>query len=167
MSVDFSQLIEFRDRFKRMESEFETFLKKFLIKQALDVLAKTKEETPTDTGLLKNSWTIGDQTLAIGSRKLKSGKHKGETRYFQVDSAFAQGASLDSVVRQGDMLVITISNNVEYAKYVEYGHMTRGRSKWVNGKFMCSLAIIDVKRKIPARFEREFSAWFAEKMREN
>ncbi|MGP1488357.1 MAG: HK97 gp10 family phage protein [Peptoanaerobacter stomatis] len=163
MSVDFSQLVEFRDRFERLSNEFETFLKQFLIKQALDVLAKTKSNTPTDTGLLKNSWTIGDQTLAIGSRTNRS----GETEYFQVDSAFAQGASLDSVVRQGDMLVITISNNVEYAKYVEYGHMTRGRSKWVNGKFMCSLAIIDVKRKIPARFEREFSAWFAEKMREN
>lgn len=163
MSVDFSQLVEFRDRFERLSNEFETFLKKFLIKQALDVLAKTKSNTPTDTGLLQNSWTIGDQTLAIGSRTNRS----GETEYFQVDSAFAQGASLDSVVRQGDMLVITISNNVEYAKYVEYGHMTRGRSKWVNGKFMCSLAIIDVKRKIPARFEREFSAWFAEKMREN
>lgn len=163
MSVDISELINFRDRFKRMESEFETFLKKFLIKQALDVLAKTKSNTPTDTGLLKNSWTIGDQSVAIGSRTNRS----GETEYFQVDSAFAQGASLDSVVRQGDMLVITISNAVEYAKYVEYGHMTRGRSKWVDGKFMCSLALIDVKRKIPARFEREFSAWFVEKMREN
>ena len=125
MSVDYSEFIEFRDKFERLSNEFENFLKQFLIKQALDVLAKTKKESPTDTGLLRNSWTIGE------------------------------------VVRDGDTLKVTISNPVEYAKYVEYGHMDRSHQKWINGQFMCSLSIIDVKKKMPKRFQKEFEAWFA------
>ena len=125
MSVDYSKFIEFRDKFERLSNEFENFLKQFLIKQALDVLAKTKKESPTDTGLLRNSWTIGE------------------------------------VVRDGDTLKVTISNPVEYAKYVEYGHMDRSHQKWINGKFMCSLSIIEVKKKMPQRFKKEFETWFA------
>lgn len=125
MSVDYSQFIAFRDKFERLSNEFETFLKQFLIKQALDVLAKTKRNSPVDTGLLRNSWTIGE------------------------------------VVRDGDTLKVTISNAVEYAKYVEYGHMDRSHQKWINGQFMCSLSIIDVKKKMPQRFQREFETWFA------
>ena len=125
MSVDYSQFIAFRDKFERLSNEFETFLKQFLIKQALDVLAKTKKNSPVDTGLLRNSWTIGE------------------------------------VVRDGDVLKVTISNPVEYAKYIEYGHMDRSHQKWINGKFMCSLSIIDVKKKMPKRFEKEFESWFA------
>ena len=125
MSVDYSKFIEFRDKFERLSNEFENFLKQFLIKQALDVLAKTKKESPKDTGLLRNSWTIGE------------------------------------VVRDGDTLKVTISNPVEYAKYVEYGHMDRSHQKWINGKFMCSLSIIEVKKKMPQRFKKEFETWFA------
>ena len=159
MSVEFSQIIEFRNKLKKISDEFDMFLKKFLIKQALDVLAKTKKESPTDTGLLKNSWTIGNQGAAIRSRVLKSGKNKGKIQYSSVDSAFENNASIDNVQRDGDTLKVTISNNVEYAKYVEFGHMDRGHKKWVEGKFMCSLAIIDVKKKMPKRFQREFDMW--------
>ena len=125
MSVDYSEFIAFRDKFERLSNEFENFLKQFLIKQALDVLAKTKRNSPVDTGLLRNSWTISE------------------------------------VVRDGDVLKVTISNPVEYAKYVEYGHMDRSHQKWINGKFMCSLSIIEVKKKMPKRFQKEFEAWFA------
>ena len=161
MSVDYSEFIKFRDKFERLSNEFETFLKQFLIKQALDVLAKTKKESPTDTGLLKNSWTISNQGVAIRSKTLKSGKNKGKIRYYSVESAFVNNTSIDNVERDGDVLKVTISNPVEYAKYIEYGHMDRSHQKWINGKFMCSLSIIDVKKKIPKRFQREFEAWFA------
>ena len=157
MSVDYSEFIAFRDKFERLSNEFEIFLKKFLIKQALDVLAKTKKKHPTITGLMKNSWTIGNQGVALRKKVLKNGKIK----YSSVDTAFVDNASLANVERDGDVLKITISNAVEYAKYVEYGHIDRGHKKWVEGWFMCSLAIIDVKKKIPKRFQREFEAWFA------
>lgn len=171
MSVDMHELIAFRDKMDKMTKDFDKFLKKFLIRQALDVLAKTKMNTPTDTALLKNSWTIGNQTNTIGSRVLQD----GSIQYFEVD---VSKATLDSVTRVGDDLVITISNVVPYASYVEYGHSQQvGRyvpklgkrlvSPWVDGKFMCTLALLDVKAKIPKRFESSFMRWWIKGMKNN
>ena len=161
MSIEMSELIAFRDKFERTTREFDTFLRKFLIRQALDVLRKTKQNTPTQTGLLKNSWTIGNQVIALKSETLDD----GSVRYFQTRTSETHGATLDSVVRNGDELIITISNVVEYAGYVEYGHMSRGNKRWVDGKFMCTLSMLDVKRKIPKRFENEFMRWFINQMK--
>lgn len=172
MSIEMSELIAFRDKFERTTREFDAFLRKFLIRQALDVLRKTKQNTPTDTGLLKNSWTIGNQVIALKSETLDD----GSVRYFQTRTSETHGATLDSVVRNGDELIITISNVVEYAGYVEYGHSQKiGRfvpkigkrlvKPWVDGKFMCTLSMLDVKRKIPKRFENEFMRWFINQMK--
>lgn len=130
MSFDYSEFIAFRDKFEKMTDEFDTFLKKFLVRQALEVLRKTKgSKHPVITGLLINSWTLSD------------------------------------VVRNGDNLSITISNNAEYASYVEYGHMDRGGKKWVDGQFLCTIPLKDIQGKIPQRFESAFETWFNNMMR--
>lgn len=121
--LNFSGMQEIQQQMRRMESEFDQFIRQFLLKQALDALARTKDNTPVDTGLLRASWTIGE------------------------------------VQRAGNDLVITISNPTEYASFVEYGHMTRDRKRWIEGKFMCTLAIDEVAKLIPQRFAAEFAAW--------
>lgn len=121
--LDFGSMSQLQQQMQRLESDFDQFLRQFLLKQALDALAKTKDNTPVDTGLLRASWTISE------------------------------------VQRVGNGLVITISNPTEYASFVEYGHMTRDRKRWVEGKFMCTLAIDEVSKLIPQRFNREFAAW--------
>lgn len=130
MSVDYSQLVEFRDKFQIATNEFESFLKKFLLRQALDVLRKTKGDNhPIITSRLINGWTLSD------------------------------------VVKQADKLVVTISNSVEYASFVEYGHMSRGDKKWVDGQFLCTVPLIEINKKMPQRFASSFNIWLAEKMR--
>ena len=121
--LDFSGMSQLQQQMRRLESDFDQFLRQFLLKQALDALARTKDNTPVDTGLLRASWTISE------------------------------------VQRVGNGLVITISNPTEYASFVEYGHMTRDRKRWIEGKFMCTLAIDEVSKLIPQRFNREFAAW--------
>lgn len=121
--LDFDDILKLQQQMQRMESEFDQFLRQFLLKQALDALARTKANTPVDTGLLRDSWTIGE------------------------------------VQRVGNGLVVTISNPTEYASFVEYGHMTRDRKRWIEGKFMCTLAIDEVSKLMPQRFNAEFTAW--------
>ena len=121
--LNFSGMQEIQQQMRRMESEFDQFIRQFLLKQALDALARTKDNTPVDTGLLRASWTIGE------------------------------------VQRVGNSLVVAISNPTEYASFVEYGHMTRDRKRWIEGKFMCTLAIDEVAKLIPQRFAAEFAAW--------
>lgn len=67
--------------------------------------------------------------------------------------------TLGDVKRVGDNLVISIINPTEYASYVEYGHMNRSRTKWVDGQFICTRAINNIMRLVPQRFNAEFSAW--------
>ena len=122
-SLDFGGMSQLQQQMQRLESDFDQFLRQFLLKQALDALARTKDNTPVDTGLLRASWTIGE------------------------------------VQRVGNSLVVAISNPTEYASFVEYGHMTRDRKRWIEGKFMCTLAIDEVAKLITQRFAAEFAAW--------
>lgn len=121
--LDYGDTLKLQQQIRRMESEFDRFIKQFLLRQALDALAKTKDNTPVDTGLLRASWTISE------------------------------------LQRAGNDLVITISNPTEYASFVEYGHMTRDRRRWIEGRFMCTLAIDEVSKLIPQRFAAEFAVW--------
>ncbi len=121
--LDFGGMSQLQQQMRRLESDFDQFLRQFLLRQALDALARTKDNTPVDTGLLRATWTISE------------------------------------LQRAGSDLVITISNPTEYASFVEYGHMTRDRKRWIEGKFMCTLAIDEVAKLIPQRFAAEFAAW--------
>lgn len=123
MTVDFSDLKEFKKQLERVEKEFNSFLYGFLLEQALRALAKTKKNHPVITGLMRASWQISD------------------------------------VKRSGNNLEVWICNYVNYSGYVEYGHMTAKRDKWVEGRFMCTIAIAEVEREMQARWDRQFGAW--------
>lgn len=125
MGFDYSGFIELRDELVRIEKGFDFFINDFLLKQALNALAKTKNNTPVDTGWLRENWFVG------------------------------------ATKRNGDSIEIVIYNNVEYASFVEYGHLTRDRQGWVNGMFMCTIAIKEVNDLIPSRWDREFKLWLS------
>ena len=46
-----------------------------------------------------------------------------------------------------------LSNNVHYAPHVEYGHRTRGRKSFVNGRYMLTKSVKEIESDI----EKEFS----------
>jgi len=58
--ADFSELEKFFKNWQDAYSDFEDFLKKFLLEQGLRVIAKTKPRTPVDTGALRNMWMVGE-----------------------------------------------------------------------------------------------------------
>lgn len=153
--MDYSGFLQLKRQIETMAAGFDGFIRGFLLKQGLDALAKTKKNTPVDTGMLRNSWELGDSVTV-----LKASKSKGKTIWKKAsDAPFSQNASLAGVVRKGDTLEITIYNPAEYASFVEYGHLTANRKDWVEGYFMCTLAIEDVQRRIPGRWNKEFAAW--------
>lgn len=70
------------------------------------------------------------------------------------------------MVHRGDTYVIEIINPIEYASYVEYGHVqTPGRyvpqlgkqlkKSWVEGKFMLRDSEIELLREAPKALERK------------
>lgn len=104
----------------------------------------------------------------VGQYPRKSGKKGGTLRRGwtggtrQASSSFSD--SLD-VVRTGDVISITISNQVEYASYVEYGHRTRNHKGWVNGSFMMTFSVDEVKNITPALLEQRLRAKLREVLR--
>lgn len=120
MSMDYNEFKKFVEAYEKIYQEFDSFMKDFLKKSALDVLAKTKLRTPVDTGDLRKFWSV------------------------------------TNVRRVGEVLEIEIYNPMEYATYVEYGHLTKKRDNWVNGYFMVTVPLDEMERKIPRRFQSEF-----------
>ncbi|AIQ45616.1 hypothetical protein R70723_06690 [Paenibacillus sp. FSL R7-0273] len=71
-----------------------------------------------------------------------------------------KGWQIGEVVRLPDGGVhVEITNNVEYALYVEFGHVTRLRTGWVNGKFMLTLSVQELERELPAIMERKLKKY--------
>ena len=60
MGLDMNDFVKYVNEFKSMQAEFDEFLKNWITKQGNIVLADTKENTPVDTGNLRNSWSLGN-----------------------------------------------------------------------------------------------------------
>lgn len=165
MSFDFREFKELRNRLVKMEKEWDEFLSKLLLEMGLRALTLTKENTPVDTGLLRNMWQLGDSKNVV-----RHNSNSGTSQKYFEDASRSKGATLNSVTRNGDTLLIEIYNPVEYASYIEYGHFQQpGRyvpaigkklkEPWVKGFFMATVAIDKIEREIPSRFEKQFKAW--------
>lgn len=50
----------------------------------------------------------------------------------------------------GDMVTAVLTNDVEYASFVELGHRTPRGTGWVAGRFMLTMAASDIEAMAPA-----------------
>lgn len=100
-------------------------------------LAKTIKRTPVDTGNLRQNWELGD------------------------------------VTKRGFNYTVEMENPVEYASYVEFGHRQEvGRyvpaidkrlvAPWVEGKYMATKSVDEVKEELPKIAEEKINKKLAE-----
>lgn len=55
----------------------------------------------------------------------------------------------------GDTYVIEITNSVEYASYVEFGHRTPNHKGWVPGRFMMTISEQEIGQTAPKLLEKK------------
>lgn len=135
--LEYSEFIKYKEKIEKISVEYDIFIRKFLLKQALDLMRKTKQKTPTDTGLLKTSFQIEDIE--------KKGNYIRVTLINPVEYA--------SYVEYG--------HTQQIGKYVpKIGK--RLKKGWTDGKFMLTLSVKEIKEKIPKRYEDEFKKWIKE-----
>lgn len=67
---------------------------------------------------------------------------------------------VSDIFRRGDELVVYLSNVLDYASYVEYGHLTSNRERWVEGYFMATVSVADIDKELPARYEKAFRNFY-------
>ena len=99
--------------------------------------------------------------------------YEAATRVFQatvkntpVDTGFLRESwNIDDVKKKGSVYEIEISNDVEYAAYVEYGHriVSGGDTLgWKDGVFMLTIAQKNLEKVMDKIFQRKFEKRFKE-----
>jgi hypothetical protein len=61
-----------------------------------------------------------------------------------------------NVVRKGKAFEIDISNNTDYASFVEFGHRYGiDLTKWKEGRFMMTISMKEIERQLPKFIEKK------------
>lgn len=122
IKVDTKQLDKFVKDLNKIEKDVDKFIEDCTRALTVELLRRTIQKTPTDTGQLRRGWTGGSNQSA---------------------ESWARTASIK---KQGKNYTITVTNNTKYAPYVEYGHRIRGGHGWKSGYFMLTLSEREVEQ---------------------
>ena len=163
VKIDMKQLTEFRDKVQKVAdgAEKQAFMESCAKELAARLLAKVIKRTPV--GDYSDSYEVEDD----GDRKflVMSDKQGGTLR---------RGWTIGKIRKEGNNYVIDVTNDVEYASYVEFGHrQTPGRyvpalgkrlkKGWVDGQFMLTISEKEIKEAAQDQAAAEFTAKLKEK----
>lgn len=144
--VNYKQLQKFAKDIEQLNStQKDKFLEQCCKELAARLLAKVIKRTPV--GVYDNGKTGG--TLRRGW----TGSKKGNASQY-VESL--------KVNHFGDTYVIEITNPVDYASYVEYGHRTANHQGWVDGKFMLTISETEIKQSSPKILQNKLNKYLKE-----
>ena len=139
--VNYRDLENFQKRVRDSLSgqQFDLFIESCAKALAARLLAKVIKRTPVGQyttsgkvgGTLRRGWTGGTSQAA---------------------SSYAGNLN---VHRFGGTYVIEVTNPVEYASYVEFGHRTRNHSGWVEGRFMLTISEDELRSEAPRALENK------------
>lgn len=159
-NVDLREFEKLRKQLEASSKETTIFIESCAKELAARLLAMTIKRTPTRKpencppgvkgGTLKRGW-LGRKS-GSGAEGLNS---KGGTQYAQ---------SL-KVHHYGNAYVIEIENPTEYASYVEFGHRSRGKGKYVPPKHMLTLSEEELRRAAPKILEAKIQKRLKEMMK--
>lgn len=107
--------------------------------------------------LLRRGWTAE-----------KTGDSKRDTTQAMYDNLFGSDQIISqenmSVRKEGNTYIIDVTNAVEYAVYVEYGHRTRDHKGWVPGKYMLTISENELRTVTPQILERKLQKFLEDAM---
>lgn len=156
-NCDYKQLQRLRDSLATLQSmDMDRFCTEVSKELAARLLALVIPRTP-----------VGQYPKSSGK---KGGTlRRGWTSKTQADAA-SRGGSNDAkayaealpVRKSGNAYTIEVINPVEYARYVEFGHRTRGGDGWVPGQYFLTLSEQDLERLAPGVIERKLEALLRE-----
>lgn len=130
MGVDYSGLEAYRDKIEALINDSD-IIESCAKELAARFLRAVTKRTPVDTGNLRRNWA-------------------GRASSSNPDNYSMQ------VHHVGNKYWITVTNNTEYASYVEYGHRTRNGGGWVPGQFFMTISEQEIQSKSTAIISKKF-----------
>lgn len=146
-NVDFSELKKLQENLNKMvgsEDARSKFCEDCAKELAARLLRSVIKRTPVGVypassgkvgGTLRRGWTSGKDNAQQALNNLHVTKSSG-------------------------VYTIEITNPVEYASYVEYGHRTSNHKRWVPGKFMMTISENEIKKIAPQLLEKKLATFF-------
>ena len=144
-SFDYNEFKEFNASINKLKDNVDMFISACARELAVRLLAKVVKRTPVGQypsgsgkvgGTLRRGWTAGKSA-----------------------SAYVQTLKIS---KSGKDYVIEITNPVEYASYVEFGHRTRNHKGWVEGKFMMTISEQEIQSSAPQILENKIQKMLGE-----
>lgn len=143
---NFSELVEFRKKMETLTNNMGEILDICARELAQRLMAKVIKRTPV--GRYDGSAYVCTSGLSHGGHYVP-GKVGGTLR-----RGWSQGGKY-KIYHSASACMIEISNPVEYASYVEYGHRTANHTGWVPGHFMMTISVEEIQRDAPAILEKK------------
>ena len=156
ISCDMHELTDFCNRVNEsLSTEYRREFYKACAKElAARMLALAIPRTPVGV-YPKGSGKVGGTLRRGWTAKGSDSKGNGDV------AGFLNGLE---VTESEGTYTVTLTNPVEYAQYVEYGHRTRGGKGWVPGRFMMTISAMDVQKMAPQVLERKLEKFLREGM---
>lgn len=149
---DFSELVEFQKKMEMLTNNMGEILDICARELAQRLMAKVIKRTPVGQypavtgkkgGTLRRGW--------VSKSHAEAASGKGSPTVKDIE-AWAKSLR---IYHGAGIYMIEISNPVEYASYVEYGHRTANHTGWVPGHFMMTISVEEIQRDAPAILERK------------
>lgn len=165
MSVKYKELEDFTRKIEDLnKQQKEEFMKACCKELAARLLKKVIKRTKP--GNYENK--VGG-TLRRGWTSEKTGDSKRDTTQAMYDNLFGSDQKISqknmSVRKEGNTYIIDVTNAVEYAAYVEYGHRKRNHQGWVPGKFMLTISEAELRTVTPQILERKLQKFLEDAMK--
>lgn len=161
---NFDELKRLKKNIEQLENKQNEFMEACAKELAARLLAKVIKRTP-----------VGDYSrkITVVAKRDSKNYKKGEKYTKKVNTSGKVGGTLRrgwtagknqsaknyanslKINHFGDTYVIEITNPVEYASYVEYGHRTRNGKGWVEGRFMMTISEQEIKSIAPRILENK------------
>lgn len=152
LRVDASGLKEFQQQLRQLsDGDIQQFTERMVKELAEIAFTKIIERTPV--GDYDNPVYFVTKDKKEVSFTPKTGKQGGTLK---------RGWNIGEVVKKGNLYEIEITNNVDYASYVEYGHRTVNNAGWVGGRFMMTISEKELDQQGPVIIERRLTAFLRE-----
>lgn len=145
---NFDELKDLKKKLSNLEQKkVEEFMESCTKELAARLLAKVIKRTPVGVypsgsgkvgGTLRRGWTADKNQNA---------------------KSYANSLKIQHI---GNVYKIEITNPVEYASYVEYGHRTRNHKGWVEGKFMMTISEQEIQSIAPKVLENKIKKLLGE-----
>lgn len=164
---------DFQKKLEKLQNPDE-FVKSCAKELAARLLAKVIKRTP-----------VGDYSKEIEVVAKRDSKHhrKGDVYTKRINPGGKKGGTLRrgwtggerssvkdyaeslTINHFDDTYVIEITNPVEYAPYVEYGHRTANHKGWVPGRFMMTISEQELETATPKILENKIKKYLKECMK--